>query len=216
MKPKRGFTLLELMVVVAIVSIVAALGVAGMRSRQPSAALTTTVLELQTKLGWLRAKALNEQRDHLLILVDGDGSGCSVLNQPGCARYFIVADPAVTWALTAFNPSQPGLDTAEVVESDYYNHVFLNPSVAGRLGPSPFGSVQVFDPQYTATCYGAKCVAFRFKGNGEVWGELVAAGTQKKGNAVAFVTDVELQGGTGARSIVLLGFPSGIVKTYSY
>jgi prepilin-type N-terminal cleavage/methylation domain-containing protein len=219
MKVRRGFTLVELIVVVAIIGILAAVAVAGMKSSKASSSLTSTVLTLQTTLQGLRAKALSEQRDHVFVIVNGDGTGCGFFNSTGCARWYILASPnPAAWTFAAFDPKSPGLNAAEVVDSDSLGSVLLQPAVAGRLGPKPFDTVKVFDPLMTRTCpNGGGCAAFRFKANGEVLGELVAGGSSARGgNAVAFVTDVELKGGLGARSILLVGFPNGIVKSYPY
>jgi prepilin-type N-terminal cleavage/methylation domain-containing protein len=220
MKARRGFTLVELVVVVAIMGILAALAVAGMRSRKSSESLSGIVFGLQTQLQGLRSAALAEQRDYLFVIVNGDGSGCGLFNPPGCTRWFILAapDPAA-WTFADFNPATPGANVGEVLERERLNDVQLQPAVAGRFGPAPFGTVQVFDPRYTRICGGgtATCSAFRFRANGDVLGELVNPDDAPgRGNAVAFVTDVELQGGTGARSILLVGFPNGILKTYPY
>lgn len=220
MKNRRGFTLVELMIVIAIIAILAAVTVAGMRSRKSSASLSSTVLVLQTQLQGLRAKALTEQRDHVFVIVNGDGTDCSFFNAPGCTRWFVLADPdPVNWTFAAFDPASPGANVAEVVERESLASVHLQPTATGRAGPAPFAKVQVFDPLYTRNTCGSAglCAAIRFRANGDVTGELInPTDIPGRGNAIAFVTDVELRGGVGARSILLVGFPNGIVKTYSY
>jgi hypothetical protein len=172
---------------------------------------------LQVELQGLRSKALAEQRDHVVVLVNGDGTGCSLVNAKGCTRYFLLADPdPAAWSFAAFNPESPGTNVGAVLERETLNRVFLSLAAEGKAGPPPFASVKVFDPLYKHTCASALCVAFRFQANGDVFGEMPGGGTQKRGNAVALVTDLEGQTGGAEKRILLVGFPNGIIKTYPY
>lgn len=218
MKPARGVTLIELMVIVAITAVLAAMAVYGVRSARRNASLSGSVFELQIRLSGLRAKALAEQRDLVAVLVSGDGSECGALNAPGCARYFLLADPvAGTWTFPAFDPSTPGTDVAEVVDREVLPRgIDLASSVPTRTEPRPFQTVKVFDPTYTRACGTARCVAFRFRANGDVEGELASGTDQAKGHAVAFVSDLEGQTHGAERRILLVGFPNGIIKSYAY
>jgi type II secretory pathway pseudopilin PulG len=219
MKPLRGFTLVEMAVTIGLIIILAAITVAGTRAMQSNATLAGTVFELQLLAQGQPALALTEQRDRVLILVNGNGSGCTIANDDGCTHFYLVAapDPAVPWILANFDPKKPGANTREVVDQGRLEKVFLYDAGGGKAGPPPFNSVKTFDPLYSAKCGGSLCVAFRFRANGEVLGEFPdGVGTQARGNAVVFSTDLQGETGAADRRVMLVGFPNGIVKTYPY
>ena len=217
MTSKRAFSLIELMVVVAIIGVATVMTVAGFRAMASNSDLSGAVLELQARLLGLKAKALSEQRDHVLVLVDGDGTGCRLYNAPGCVRYFIVAGPdAAAWSLNTFDPKKPGLNTEGLVDDGRFEKVLFFPPPAPRFGPPPFGTVRTFDPDYQGACGAAACVAFRFRANGEVYGEQPAPVPQKNGNTLVFATVLEGQAAAADRRAVLVAFPSGIVKTFAF
>jgi prepilin-type N-terminal cleavage/methylation domain-containing protein len=222
MRRQRGFTLLEMMVTVAIIAIVAGVAFVGMRAARRNASVGGASFELVLKLQGLRTKALAEQRDLLAVLVAGDGGACDLLRSAGCVRMFVLAAPASAWTLEDFSPASPGAsldaDAGAVVDQIVLPRgLTLHGAAAGMAGKPPFANVEAWDPELDATCGSVRCVAFRFAANGEVRGE-TPDGTvlRKPGHIVALATDLEGQSGAAERRAVLVSFPSGIVKSYTY
>jgi prepilin-type N-terminal cleavage/methylation domain-containing protein len=210
MRRSRGFTFIELVIVVALV--------ATLRAARRNATVGGVSFELVGQLQGLKTKALAEQRDHLAVLHAGDGGGCSMLRQQGCVRLFVLAEPEPAWTLGAFAAANPGNLTGELVDTVVFpNGTLLDADAAGDAGKAPFGTVRTWDADLTGDCGGARCVAFRFTSEGEVRGEkpdgtIVA----KPGHILALETDLAGQSNAAERRAVLVSFPSGIVKSYTY
>jgi len=223
MRRQRGFTLLEMMVTVAIVAIVAGLAFVGLRAARRNASVGSASFELVLKLEGLRTKALAEQRDHLAVLVAGDGGACGLLRSEGCVRLFVLAAPAAAWALEDFSPADAGASLEAAPRGEVVDRIVLptglalHGAAAGIAGRPPFANVEAWDADLDATCGAVRCVAFRFQANGEVRGE-TPDGTvvRKPGHIVALATDLEGESGAAERRAVLVSFPSGIVKSYTY
>jgi prepilin-type N-terminal cleavage/methylation domain-containing protein len=218
MRRGRGFTLIEMVVVIALVAVVAGLAVAGMRAARRNASMGGSSFELVLKLQGLKTKALNEQRDHLAVLHGGDGGACELLRREGCVRLFVLAEPNVGWRLQAFDVATPGAGTAEVVDTFVFpKGILLDGAAAGTPGRPPFGAARTWDVDLTGDCGGARCAAIRFTASGEVRadrpdGTLVA----KPGHVLAFTSDLATETAGVERRAVLVSFPSGIVKSYTY
>jgi prepilin-type N-terminal cleavage/methylation domain-containing protein len=217
MKRARGFTLVEMALVIGIMLLLAAITVAGTRAFRSNATLAGSVLEMQLLLQGQQPLALAEQRDHVYILVNGDVAQCSLVRQDRCTRYYLLAapDPAA-WTFAAFDPANPGLNVGEVIDKGTLEKVYFYTSATGKKGPDPFARVTAFDPVYTGKCGGDPCVAYRFKANGEVDGEMQGGGTPGHGNLIVLSNDLQGETGAAARNAILVGFPNGIVKTYPY
>lgn len=218
MRRERGFTLIEMALVIALVAIVAIAGFVTMRAARRNAAVGGISFELVTELQGLRTKALAEQRDHLAVLHAGDGGGCSLLRQAGCVRLFVLAAPLPVWTLGAFDPAVPGNNTGEFVDTLVFPQgVLLDPAAAGMTGRAPFANVRAWDVDLTGSCAGIRCIAFRFGADGAVRGEK-PDGTlvTKAGHIVALQTDLQAETRGAERRAVLVSFPSGIVKSYTY
>jgi prepilin-type N-terminal cleavage/methylation domain-containing protein len=222
MRRQRGFTLIEMALVIGLVAIVAALAVTAGRAARRNAAVGGASFELVSALGGLKAKALSEQRDHLAVLLAGDGGDCGLLRPEGCVRLFVLAAPTTDWALEDFDPESPGenldADAGELVDRVALpNGLSLHGAAAGMAGKPPFANVEAWDGDLDATCGSVRCVAFRFRASGEVWGETPdGIFLRKPGHIVALATDLEGQTHAAERRAVLVSFPSGIVKSYAY
>ncbi|HEX9402279.1 MAG TPA: prepilin-type N-terminal cleavage/methylation domain-containing protein [Anaeromyxobacter sp.] len=223
----RGFTLIELAIVIAMVGILATLAYASMRAGQRNATANNVAFELQMRIEQLQFAALSEQTEHVLIVADAPGndfSGCGAILTAGCARAFDVQGPTTTWRLSSFDVDAPGNEVARVVDElrlDRGVKLYLGATTATL--PAPFNAFaatfKTFDPDLTAICPGnRRCVAYRFRTNGQVQVEppdpASPPATAKSGHAFALGTD--LTGQTrGAQQIgVLVAVPSGIVRTF--
>jgi hypothetical protein len=170
----------------------------------------------------LRSTALSEQSPYLLVVVDApnnDASQCGWWSSAACMRYFILSlSPAQAgWTLGAFDPANPAAQ-ASLVEVGYLPRGARFYTAAGyQAPPTPFANVAVFDSTVYGTCAsGARCVAARFMTNGTVRAELTAGTTQPAGLAFVLASDAELEGAGGDHRGIVIGLPSGIVKTWSY
>lgn len=223
MRRQRGFTLIEVAIVIALIAIVTGMAIAGMRAARRNATVGSVSFELVLKLQGLKTTALATQRDHLAVLVAGDGGACGMFRSAGCVRMFVLTAPAAAWTLGAFTPASPGANldpnAGDVDRIVLPAGVTLDAAAVGMAGRAPFANVSAWDPQLGVgdTCNGLRCVAFRFESDGEVRGE-APDGTvlRKPGNIIALATDLEGQTGAAEKRAVLVSFPSGIVKSYTY
>lgn len=220
MRRPRGFTLIEIVIVLSVVAIVAAAGVMAYTSATRNAQLTGAAHELAVRLTGLKARALSEGRDLLLVFADapgGDASSCGWNNSTACARYFILGGPAPTWLLSDFDPASPTDDVEAIVEQQllpkgaHLDFVVTPPAIK-----PPFNTVVVHDPDLTAVCAGGRaCFALRFTARGDVRAEF-AAGAPMAKPGYAFLLASELETRAAARRGVLVSFPSGIVRSFAF
>lgn len=218
MARNRGFTLLEVGVVIAIVSILAVVATASVRSARRNASVGATAFEVVLRLQGLRAKALAEQESLVAVLVNAPGgvsTACGALSPAKCLRWYVLRDPDADWALAGFDPADPG-EKASLEESESLPAgIAIDEAATGTAAAAPFGGVKQLATQVTATCSGRKCLAVRFDPTGEVRPEY-AGSDRPVLPGIAFGLTSELAGAGVERHAVLVSFPTGIVKSFPY
>jgi prepilin-type N-terminal cleavage/methylation domain-containing protein len=221
MRAHRGFTLIEIVIVLLVASVLATAGMVGYRASQRNAKLSGAANQLAVRMAGLKYEAISAGTDHLLVFADapgGDSSDCGVTNSSACARYFVLERPAAGWTLAAFDASAPATGAELVLEELLPRGAHLDVGGAAPPMAPPFGAVAVHDADLTATCAGdRKCFAVRYTARGDVRAEPPAGGLAPGEAGYAFVIsgDASVQGANEKRGLMVT-FPAGILRTFAF
>lgn len=203
----RGFTLLELMVVVAVIGILAAVAYATSRAMSRNARLDGAMEEVVVTFASQRAEALGRQQDVVAVLMD---------RVPGKhpVRLFLLYAPTAAWSLEKFDPEKASAEVANAERQEFPDQLQLLPKVA-PAAPRPYQTVKFFDSTMTTTCDGVTCFAVRYLSDGTVRGD-TPEGKDAGLAGFGFVLGTDLEGEVAAakRRALLLGFPTGVFRSY--
>jgi prepilin-type N-terminal cleavage/methylation domain-containing protein len=217
----RGFTLVEMAVVVAIAAVLAAAAIPIMRAARRNASVQSAAFELRIRLEGLRARAMRDQGELVAVVVDvpdNDPEPCATGTGAACGRYYLLR-PQPGFVLNAFDPDLPPIANAELLEVEELGKglKFYRPDVERRPAPRPFEAISAFDPELVGVCGRRSCVGIRFRGDGEVSPEYPTgvAGAAKLGVSFVLGSDVDAETpGSDQRGLVVT-FPAGLVRAYS-
>jgi prepilin-type N-terminal cleavage/methylation domain-containing protein len=215
-RKNSGFTLLEVVVVLAIVALLAAYTLHQGRAVNQAAGFAGGAWELSLRASSLRARALANAKDYLLVVVDtADADGC-VVNQVKCGKAVVYSSPLAAFSINGFDPDAP-------TNVSYEEELRLPRNSKFDLGstwvaPAPFGAVTGMDPALLANCAGGrKCFAVRYRSNGEVAPEVPSPPLSAERAGFGFVmkpwtSDAKAQ----EKRAIFISFPTGIVKTAAF
>ncbi len=218
---RRGFTLLELMVVVAIVAVVAALVVWQGRSARRNADLASGAYELALRIGGLKARAMADGREHVLVVADTDTDDGCRQSEIYCGRIVVLRSPDPTFPTVFQSGWNPDAPTAfgELVDDGAAQRVARNARF--DLGspwrpPPPFAGVAAFDGNVLFTCAGGRrCFAIRFLPDGEVR-PVIRAGVPIPAGFAFVLRQIDKASAAADRRAIFISFPTGIVKSAAF
>jgi prepilin-type N-terminal cleavage/methylation domain-containing protein len=150
-----GFTLIEMMVTVAIIGVVAALVAFGFGRQKPRARLSGTVAELQALLYGARQNALATGHPMVVMVFPtfvppgASGTGRIMVYEDGAGTFFSAAAP-VNFGTYVPSTELAGPNSQVVTTMDLTRDVAVGPvdgRGAGALMPAPFDRVPI-----TAAC----------------------------------------------------------------
>ena len=182
---RRGFTLLELMVVVAIIAILSALSIAALSFVNQRGGLSRAPKQLMDVLETARNNALSNARDVVVVIATNagqDAARCGVdvlpIEDPRCFRYWVLEDivqdgistPFDDASLVAFDPLDPAAENDNVIDRGYFPVSVILGKHAGFTDPAPpVGSVfrGIDFSTNCSFCVGTRALV-RFRADGEV------------------------------------------------
>ncbi len=220
MRENRGFTLIELMVGIAIVAIVAGMVVWQGRSARRNATMAQAAYELALRIGGLKARAMADGQEYVLVVADTSNPAACKLNEDTCGQVLVLTKPDLTFATTFQSGFVPGAPVTNAEVTDDGGDARIARNAQFDLGstwrpPAPFSAVTAFDPNATFTCAGRSCFAIRFRPDGQVLPIIVPNTPIPAGYAFVLRPIDEPSGGAERRAI-FVSFPAGLVKTAAF
>lgn len=218
MRANRGFTLVELMVVVAISLVVAALVIWQGRSARQAAGLAGGAYELALRIGGLKARAMADGREYVLVVTDTASPDACRERERACGRAILLRNPDPAFTVVGFDPEAP-VALAEWHDDGASTFLPRNSQLdlaSAWTAPVPFASVTASSPVVLATCAGGvRCFGLRFRPDGEVR-PVVPPGTPLPAGFAFILRPTVVQSAASERRAVFVSFPAGLVKTAAF
>jgi prepilin-type N-terminal cleavage/methylation domain-containing protein len=220
----RGFTLIELVIVVAVIGLLAAVGAIIARNSTKNANVSGSAYDLATRLMGIRPMALADGVDYYVVVLDAQGndaSTCGWLDRAHCVQYVLLKNVVTaSFSLATFDPNA-GISNAELVDRrDLPKPIRFMPHTSQiAYTRAPFTGVNLFDTTVMQTCANSRaCFMLRFDRNGDVYPVQTASGVTTITGETGFaaVLGNDLPQGQGDQKGVLVSFPAGIVRSFPW
>lgn len=106
---RRGFTLIELALIVAVMAVIAALAIGTMNRTTPRTRLSGAMMELVARIEAAKHTAVVTSRDVHLVMIQGtDPAQCTEHAEDArCTRLFLIEDRPPRFDLATFDPANP-------------------------------------------------------------------------------------------------------------
>lgn len=221
MRAQRGFTLLELMVVVAIIAIVSSLVVFQGRSARQNANMASGAYELALRVGGLKSRAMADGQEYVLVVADASNPADCKSHATSCGRVLVLTKPEATFTteFTGTYAVDPPIVAAEYVADGAAQYLPTNSQLdlaSTWRAPAPFAAVTAFDGTILRTCAGGRrCFGIRFRPDGEVL-PVVPAGTAIPAGFAFVLRPVDAPSAAAERRAIFVSFPAGLVKTAAF
>ncbi len=205
----------------AIIAVLAGIGFFVARSGKANANMASAAYELAIRLTGQRAEALADGQDRVVVLVDApgnDASSCGTFDSASCLRYFVLRNPTAAWTLNGFNPASPAVNAEILEQRTMPTGVRFHLPARSALAARPFQRVVILDPQLGGACGTPvrPCFAIRFTGDGDVRPVYPAAASPVKAGLALVLGSSTAASAAGETKGIVVGFPSGIVRTFPY
>ncbi len=217
MRRHSGFTLIELVVTVAIAGIIASAAIAFWRSAVKNAASGDAAFDIAARLGALRPAAMRDGRTWVGVVVDAAGndpSKCSFMSQFACAATCVLSDVQTGFDIKTFKVGVPPTG-AVLDECIFYGNGVRFQTTSPPTPPPPFDGFVVNDPLVVqALNDGRTALAVRFEPDGSVYPFLAGGATTPPPGVVLSVGSNAVA--AAAQREVVVTFPFGMIRTFGF
>jgi prepilin-type N-terminal cleavage/methylation domain-containing protein len=218
-RSEPGFTLIEMMVIVAIIAILAALAFSTYSRARPRTRLSSTAAEIQTALMVARQEAIGRTRDVAVLFypnqVTASGRGRVVVYLDGAGGFINGAPPAGFVSFCTFNPAtmaggNTSTGTGVLSTIDLPAEVRIGPPTSAVAVSFPFNTVpaDVTGCSFCAAGLAAGAIRFDSRGRATVFSTCGPVGGASGGSVTLVAAEI-------SGTYVVVVSPTGNVRTFN-